>query len=135
MNWSTLIGITAIVLVIAFSWLRAEKSRRRIVNGFIVLPGGIVMLLYAWVYNQWLALGIGIAIAAGVVGAWWFAYGSYLPPPTSDSIKVWGQEAKIPPQSEPASIAALEKEVQRLKEEKERMEEELKRLKAKQNGK
>ena len=71
------------------------------------------------------------------MAVWWVAYGSYLPAPTSDNIKVWGQEedGSKPINRETATIAVLEEEVQKLKEEKEEMEEELKKLKAKQNGK
>jgi cell division protein FtsB len=66
------------------------------------------------------------------VAVWWVAYGSYLPAPTSDNIKVWGQEdGSKPIKRETATIAVLEEEMQKLKEEKEKMEEELKRLKAK----
>ena len=72
-----------------------------------------------------------LAATAVIVGVWWVAYGSYLPPPTSDNISVWGQEAKKPTQV----AAEAQEEVERLKKEKEELEKELKELKAKRNGK
>ena len=131
MNWSLLLGFTILLLVVAFSRLRADKARLRVVSWFVVYPGAALAFLYAWFYSHWLELGLAVAASALIVGVWWVAVGSYLPPPTSDNIQVWGQEAKKP------SVVAAEaqEEVERLKKEKEELEKELKELKAKRNGK
>jgi len=131
MNWSLLRGFTGLLLVVAFARLRADKARLRVVNWLMVYPGAALALLYAWFYSHWLELGIALAVTVVIVGVWWAAVGSYLPPPTSDNIQVWGQETK-----KPAQVAAeAQAEVERLKKEKEELEKELKELKAKRNGK
>jgi len=136
MTLSTLLALTLLLIVIAVARLRVEPGRRAVVNWAMVFPTAIVLLIYAWFFNQWLTVGASVIIAAILVAVWWVVYGSYLPPPTSDNIKVWGQEdGSKPIKRETATIAVLEEEVQKLKEEKEKMEEELKKLKAKQNGK
>ena len=131
MNWSLLLGFTILLLVVAFSRLRADRNRLRVVSWFIVYPGAALALLYAWFYSHWLELGLALAVTAVVVGVWWVAIGSYLPAPTSDNISVWGQETKKPSQV----AAEAQEEVERLKKEKEELEKELKELKAKRNGK
>ena len=125
MNWSLLLGLTVVLCIIAFLRLRTEKQRGRVTNWFLVYPGAVVILLYAWFYSHWWELIGALLATALVVGVWWIAYGSYLPSPTSDNISVWGQEAKKP------SVAAAEAqaEVERLKKEKEELEKELARLK------
>ena len=136
MTLSPLLALTLLLIVIAFARLRVEPGRRAVVNWAMVFPTAIVLLIYAWFFNQWLTVGASVIIAAILVAVWWVAYGSYLPAPTSDNIKVWGQEdGSKPIKPETTTIAVLEEEVQKLKEEKEKAEEELKRLKAKQNGK
>ncbi|HLB46879.1 MAG TPA: hypothetical protein VJL59_07620 [Anaerolineales bacterium] len=130
-NWSLLLGLTVALCIIAFFRLRTEKRRVQVTNWLVVYPGAVVILLYAWFFAKWLEVGIALAATAVIVGVWWVAYGSYLPPPTSDNISVWGQEAKKPTQV----AAEAQEEVERLKKEKEELEKELKELKAKRNGK
>jgi hypothetical protein len=131
MNWSLLLGFTLLLLVVAFVRLRAERARVRVVNWFVVYPALLAALLYAWFGSHWLELGLAVAASALTAGAWWAAVGSYLPPPTSDNIQVWGQETKKPAQA----TAEAQAEVERLKKEKEELEKELKELRAKRNGK
>jgi hypothetical protein len=130
-NWQLALGLTVALCVIAFLRLRTEKRRIQVTNWFIGYPGAVVILLYAWFFAKWLEVGIALAATAVIVGVWWVAYGSYLPPPTSDNIKVWGQETKKPTQV----AAEAQAEVERLKKEKEELEKELKELKAMRNGK
>ena len=128
-NWSLLLGLTVALCVIAFLRLRTEKRRVQVTNWLVVYPGAVMIFLYAWFFAKWLEVGIALAATAIIVGVWWVAYGSYLPPPTSDNIKVWGQETKKP------TVAEAQAEVERLKREKEELEKELEELKAKRNGK
>ena len=128
MNFSLIVGLTLVLLIIAFFRLRAEHRRVRLIDSFITWPGTIVLLIYAWFYSHWLELIVAAVITGLIVLGWWIVYGSYLPPPTSDNITVWRQETKKP------SVVAAEAqaEVERLKQEKETLEQELKRLKKEQ---
>lgn len=130
-NWSLLLGLTLAICTTAFIRLRVEPRRAGLVNWLVVYPGAVVLFLYAWFFSKWMEVGSAVVAMAIIVGVWWVVYGSYLPPPTSDNISVWGQEAKKP------SVAAAEAqaEVERLKKEKEELEKELEELKAKRNGK
>lgn len=130
MQISTLFFYTVALLLIAFFRLRAERSRLKVVDGFLTYPGSILILLHAFLATQWIALGIALAATTVLVGGWWFTYGKNLPTPTSDNIKVWGQEQKKPSQ---IAAEALE-EVERLKKEKEELEKEIKELKEKQGS-
>ncbi len=125
MNFSTLLPLTALLLVVAFVWLRVEPKRRAVANWFLLYPVALFLFIYAWFFSQWLTVGVSVAVVIVIVGVWWFVYGSYLPSPTSDNISVWGQEAKKP------SVVAAEAqaEVEQLKKEKEELEKELEKLK------
>jgi len=131
MNWSTIIGLTALLLIVAFSRLRVEPRRARFANWVMVYPIIGMLFFYAWFGSQWINVGVSLLIAAAIVGGWWLAYGCKLATPTSDNITVWGQEAKKPSQV----AAEAQAEVERLKKEKEELEKELQELKAKRNGK
>lgn len=127
MQLSTLLFYTIALLIIAFFRLRAERTRLKVVDGFLTYPGTILILLHAFLATQWIALGIALAVTAVIVGVWWFAYGKKLPPQTSDNITVWGQEQKKPSQIAAEALA----EVEKLKKEKEELEKEIRELKEK----
>lgn len=130
MNWQLILGLTAAICIAALIRLRVEPRRAWLVNWLFIYPGAVVLFLYAWFYAKWIEVGIAAAAAVLAVGAWWAGYGRRLPPPTSDNIKVWGQEQKRPSQL----AAEAQAEVERLKKEKEELEKELEELKAKRNG-
>jgi hypothetical protein len=125
MSWSLVLGLAAILCLMAFLRLRTVPTRVQVTNWFIVYPGTAMILLYTWFYSKWVETLLAAALAAAIVAGWWYAYGRGLPAPTSDNITVWGQEAKKPAQA----AAEAQAEVERLKEEKEALERELKRLK------
>lgn len=124
MDWSIVIGLTLVICFALFIRLRVEPRRIRLVSWLFIYPGALVLLMYAWFFARWLEVGLSVLIAAVIVGGWWFAYGSYLPPASSDNISVWGQEAKKP------SVVAAETqaELDKVKQEKEALEKELERL-------
>jgi hypothetical protein len=90
----------------------------------LVAPTAWLTAIWANHYTRWPEVGIALAIAGTITGGWWLARGRKLPAPTSDNIKVWGQESG--PRPKPQELQA---EINRLKEEKERLEAELRRLK------
>ena len=129
MNWSTVLGLTFLLLIVVFARLRIEKTRVKVADWFLVYPTVVVLFFYAWFFAQWAAVGLSLLITGAIGGAWWAAYGRRLPSPTSDTITVWGQETKKP------TLTEAQAEIERLKKEKEELEKELQELKAKRNGK
>jgi hypothetical protein len=125
MDWSILVGLILVICLALFIRLRVEPRRIRLVSWLFIYPGVVLLFLYAWFYAKWLEVGIAVFVSAVIVGAWWFAYGSYLPPASSDNISVWGQEAKKPS----VMAAEAQAELEKVKLEKEELEKELARLK------
>jgi hypothetical protein len=123
MNWPLLFGLTLAIVIAAIIRLRVEPRRARLANWLFIYPGALVLFLYAWFGSKWFEVLGALVAAAVIVGGWWIAYGSYLPTPNSNSISVWGQEAKKP--------AEAQAEVERLKKEKEALEKELRDLREK----
>jgi hypothetical protein len=129
MSVSTIVGLTALLLLVAFSRLRIEPRRARLANWALVYPTLVLLFFYAWFGGQWINVGVSLALTAVIVLAWWAAWGRKLATPTSDNISVWGQDVKKPTMTE------AQAEIERLKKEKEDLEKELQELKAKRNGK
>jgi MFS superfamily sulfate permease-like transporter len=131
LNWSNVIGLTVVALILLFALLRVERKRMWVVILLLVAPTTLLLIIWANFYRRWpetlLALAIGLVFA----GTWWFLYGRKLPPPTTENIKVWGQE-EVPKPKAPEA-ASLQAEIERLKIEKATMEAELQRLRG--NGK
>jgi hypothetical protein len=124
MHWANVAAITAGALVLVFALLRVERKRLWVVLVFLVAPTLYLLVQWANVSGQWPEVLLAFAAAVAAAGGWWLVYGRKLPAPTSDHIKVWGQEST--PKPKPQELQA---ELQRLREEKARLEEELRRLK------
>ncbi len=131
MNWLTIFGLTALTLVVAFAVLRVERRALWLVLVLLVAPAVILVGRWASLDSHWGETAVGVGIAALITGAWWLAGGRRLARPTSDNIKVWGQEPT--PKLKASEAAALQSEVVRLREETERLEAEVRRLKSR-NG-
>jgi hypothetical protein len=125
-NWLNVFGLTLVVLVLIFTSLRVERRALWLVVVLLVVPGVIAVSRWASVGGHWDEVAVGAAIAGLITGAWWLGGGRRLARPTSDNIKVWGQEK--PPRLKPSEAAALQSEVARLREETERLEAEVRRL-------
>ena len=124
MNWLTVVEVTGGALLLIFAMLRVERKRWWVVAVFLEMPVIALVVIWANLYALWPEVLIGATIAGVIAGAWWLFHGRKLPAPTSDTIKVWGQDDA--PNPKPQQLQA---EVQRLREEKERLEAELRRLK------
>ena len=127
MNVLNFVGLTLLMLVITFMALRAERGRVWVVVALLIVPGAIAVARWASVGGHWPEVLASGAVTAVVTGAWWFAGGRRLARPSSDSIKVWGQEKA--PKLKASEAAALQAEVAQLREDRERLEEEVRRLK------
>jgi hypothetical protein len=128
MNWLTVLGLTLITLVIIFMALRVERGRVWVIVALLVVPGALAVGGWAQLGGHWNEVAAGLPIAVIIAAAWWLAGGRRLARPSSDAIKVWGQEKA--PRPKPGETAALQAEVARLREEQARLQEEVKRLKA-----
>jgi hypothetical protein len=131
MNGLNVFGLTLLSLVIIFMSLRVERRALWLVLVLLVAPGVLLVGRWASTGGHWDDVLVGLGIAAVIVGAWWLAGGRRLPRPSSDNIKVWGQDAA--PRIRQAEAEALKTEVGRLREETERLEAEVRRLRGK-NG-
>jgi cell division protein FtsB len=132
MNWLNIFGLTLLALIITFMALRVERGRGWLVVALLIVPAVVVIGRWASVRGHWGDVLVALAITALLTAAWWLAGGRRLPRPSSDSIKVWGQEKA--PKLKPGEAAALQAEVNRLREERERLEAEVRRLRS-GNGK
>jgi hypothetical protein len=129
MDWLTVFGLAAVGLIVLFALLRAERRALWVVIMLLLLPGVVLVGGWAVLFGKWPETLAGLGLAGAIAAGWWLAVGRRLERPTSDSIKVWGQE-KLPKAS-PQEAAALRAEVLRLKDDKEKLEAELRRLKGK----
>src|SRR5574341_738317 len=124
MNWSNVLVLTLGALVLLFTLLRVERKRLWVALLVLIAPTAWLAAAWANHYRRWFEVGAALAMAGAITGGWWLVRGRKLAAPTSDNIKVWGQESV--PKPKPQELQA---EVNRLKEEKERLEAELRRLK------
>ena len=131
MDGLTILGVTLLALVIIFAVLRVERKALWLVVLLLVAPAVVMVERWASLDNHWGETLIGVGLAAVMTVAWWLAGGRRLARPTSDNIKVWGQEPA--PRLKASEAAALQSEVVRLREETERLEAEVRRLKSR-NG-
>jgi len=129
MNWSNLLGLTLVALLMFFALLRVERKWLWAV--VVLLIGPSLFLIWQWLKwrGAWPETLAAFGIAGVIAGGWWLRVGRKLPAPTSDSIKVWGQEAA--PKPKPAEMQA---ELQKLRDENAQLEMELQRLKSGHNG-
>jgi hypothetical protein len=132
MNWLNVFGLTLLSLLLIFMSLRVERRALWLVLVLLVAPGIIAVGRWATVGGHWDDVAAGLGIAGLITAAWWLAGGRRLARPTSDNIKVWGQESA--PRIKQSEAVALQTEVARLREEQERLEAEVRRLRG-ENGK
>lgn len=131
MNWSNVFGLTVVSLLLLFALLRVERQRLWLIILLLIAPTTILLIIWANFYRRWPETLLAFVLGLAFVGTWWFLYGHKLPPPTSENIKVWGQEDT--PKPKVPETASLQAEIELLKAEKATMEAELQRLKS--NGK
>jgi hypothetical protein len=124
MNWSSLLLIAALVLSCAVIMQLIERKRWFMGVLFYVAPvlGG--MMLWAATTASWPLTLAGWGLGAVFSLVWWLVHGRHLRPAES-TIKVWGQD------SAPKPKAALQAEIDALKEEKAQLEAELQKLRLK----
>jgi hypothetical protein len=122
MIWSNVFGLTLGFLVCVVVLARIE--RKWLWLGVVIFVAPLLLIVAAWatLFGQWPETMAALVIAAVLGAAWWFTLGRKWGRAPSDTIKVWGQDAA------PRPKAALQAEIDTLREEKERLEAELRRL-------
>ena len=92
LQWDIVFLLTLATLAILFLFFRVEKKARWISLIFLVIP--VCSLMYR--LSQWrmqipeLRMGLMCGIIMYVI--WHLLYGRKIPLPSSDNIKVWGQD-------------------------------------------
>jgi hypothetical protein len=127
MNWLNTFGVAAGAALMIFALLRVERTALWVVLLILVGPGFLAIGRWASVRSAWPETLAGLTIAGLVTGTWWALIGRKSQRPSSDSIRVWGQERQ--PKPRPEDMAALQSENQKLKDDAARMQAELERLK------
>lgn len=132
MNWLTVFGLTALLLVMLAFLLRVERRALWLVVVLVWLPAAYAIWRWASSAGHWPEVAVSLAIALPLTLAWWLAIGRRLPPPSSDSITVIGRDKVIKPK--PEDMAVLRTEVESLRAHKERLEAELRQARTGTNG-
>ncbi len=132
MNGLNVFGLTLLALMLLFVLLRVERRGLWLVLLLIEAPAFVLVGRWASVGGHLGEVGVAVVIALSLTVIWWLAYGRRLPRPSSDSIRVWGQEK--PPKVKPDEARALKSENAQLREQNELLEAELRRLKTGSNG-
>ena len=92
LNWSTIGILTLACLSILIGYLRVEKSGRIISLFLLVMPLCYVIWIWTSHNKERTEMWIALAAAALIYFLWHGFYGHRLPKPSSDNIKVWGQD-------------------------------------------
>lgn len=92
MNWTNVLILAPVFLIVFLVWLRIERRRRWLALLFLVIPIGYVIYRWAEYSRQFTEALVSLAVAFVAAALWWRLHGRHLPPPTSDTIKVWGQD-------------------------------------------
>ncbi|MFQ5407881.1 MAG: hypothetical protein ACE5FI_05590 [Anaerolineales bacterium] len=92
MNWANIGLLTLAFLIMLIGYFRAERRARIISLILFIFP--VSYFIWIWVsYNgERTEMWIALAAAALLYFLWHGFYGHRLPPPSSDNIKVWGQD-------------------------------------------
>jgi len=121
-NWSNAFFLTLALLSCVLIMARIERKWWFMGAFFYVLPVLLLMALWAGITASWPEVGLAVLGATVLGGLWWLVWGRFWRPADS-VIKVWGQDAA------PRPRAALQAEIDQLKDEKAKLEEELRKLK------
>ena len=92
LQWDIVFLLTLATLAILFLFFRVEKKARWISLIFLVIP--VCSLMYR--LSQWRMqipeLRMGLLCGIIMYTIWHLLYGRKIPLPSSDNIKVWGQD-------------------------------------------
>lgn len=127
MDGSTIVGVTAALLVLLLLVRRVERRALGVFVLVFVLPLALLIVVWAHLWGRWPEVGVAAGITLVIAVVVWALFGRRLTRASSDSIQVWGQEKM--PRPTTAEAAEMRAELLRLKDEKLRLEAEVQRLK------
>ncbi len=92
LQWDIVFLLTLATIAILFLFFRVEKKARWISLVFLVIP--VCSLMYR--LSQWRMqipeLRMSLLCGTIIYGIWHLLYGRNIPLPSSENIKVWGQD-------------------------------------------
>ncbi len=92
LQWDIVSLLTVATIAILALYFRVEKKARWISLVFLVIPVCSAMYkLWQW-RMQLPELRMGLLCGIIIYGIWHILYGRKIPLPSSDNIKVWGQD-------------------------------------------
>ena len=92
LQWDIVFLLTLATLAILFLFFRVEKKARWISLIFLVIPVCSVMYRLSQWRMQIPELRMGLLCGIIMYVIWHLLYGRKIPLPSSDNIKVWGQD-------------------------------------------
>ena len=92
LRWDTVALLTLAIVAILILYLRIEKKARGLSLFFLVIPAGYIMYKGAEWQQRLPELFFGFLSGGILYLIWHQFYGQRIPLPSSDNIKVWGQE-------------------------------------------
>jgi hypothetical protein len=129
MSIVTIVGLTIAMLFMLLVLRRVERRALGIFIVVLVVPGVLLIGLWAQLFNHWPEVGVAAGAAFVLAILFGLLSGTRVQRARSDTIQVWGQEKDKTPRPSTAEAAEMRAELLRLKDEKARLEAEVQRLK------
>lgn len=92
LQWDMVFLLAIATIAILVLYFRIEKKARWISLVFLVIPVCSVMYKLSQWRMQLPELRMGLLCGIIIYGLWHIVYGRKIPLPSSDNIKVWGQD-------------------------------------------
>ncbi len=92
LQWDMVFLLAIATIAILVLYFRIEKKARWISLVFLVIPVCSVMYKLSQWRMQLPELRMGLLCGIIIYGIWHIVYGRKIPLPSSDNIKVWGQD-------------------------------------------
>ena len=92
LQWDIVFLLAIATIAILVLYFRIEKKARWISLVFLVIPVCSIMYKLSQWRMQLPELRMGLLCGIIIYGIWHIVYGRKIPLPSSDNIKVWGQD-------------------------------------------
>ena len=92
MDWQTLLVLASLSCVVTIALVRVDRRQRRRVLLILALPALFLLWRWSLFRGVWLEPILGVAMGWLAAWLWWRVRGRHLPPPDSDTIRVWSKD-------------------------------------------